>query len=175
MVSNGAFVSQFGSALFGDAGGRVLSVCVLISVLSGLMALTMSAPRVYYAMARDGAFFPVFARLHPRFGTPAYAILLQTVMALLLLGLGAFERILAYFIFSAVVFLGLSVGALFRLERRVERWWYPAAPVLFLAGCVAVGLLILAQDPLPALLGIAMVLAGEVLRRVFFPATSAPR
>jgi APA family basic amino acid/polyamine antiporter len=168
VVSNAAFVAQFGSALFGDAGARVLSVCVLISVLSGLMALTMSAPRVYYAMARDGAFFSVFGRLHPRFGTPAYAILLQTGMALLLLGLGAFDRILAYFIFSAVAFLGLSVGALFRLEGRVERWWYPAAPVLFLAGCVAVGLLILAQNPWPALLGIAMVLAGEILRRIFF-------
>jgi APA family basic amino acid/polyamine antiporter len=169
IVSNTAFVAQFGSALFGAAGARVLSVCVLLSVLGGLMALTMSAPRVYYAMARDGAFFPVFGRLHPRFGTPVAAILLQTGLAIVLLTLGAFDRILSYVIFSAVLFLGLSASALFRLERPVARWWYPAAPVLFLIGCAAIALLILLHDPLPALLGIAMVLAGDVLRRLFLP------
>jgi hypothetical protein len=49
------------------------------------------------------------------------------------------------------------------------RWWYPAAPILFLLGCAAVALLILLHDPLPALLGIVMVLAGDVLRRLFLP------
>jgi APA family basic amino acid/polyamine antiporter len=169
IVSNSAFVSQFGSALFGSAGARVLSVCVLLSVLGGLLALTISAPRVYYAMARDGAFFPVFGRLHPRFGTPVAAILLQTGLAILLLSLGAFDRILSYVIFSAVIFLGLSASAVFRLERPVVRWWYPAAPILFLLGCAAIALLILLNDPLPALLGIVMVLAGDVLRRLFLP------
>ncbi|HSS48656.1 MAG TPA: amino acid permease, partial [Thermoanaerobaculia bacterium] len=170
VVSNTAFVAQLGSALFGGAGGRVLSVCVLLAVLSGLMALTMSAPRVYYAMARDGAFFPVFGRLHPRFGTPGWAILWQTVLALLLLGLGGFDRLLAYFIFPAVIFIGISAAALFRLERPVTRWWYPAAPVLFLAGNLVVALLILIHDPWPALLGVAVVLSGEIFRRLFHPA-----
>lgn len=172
IASNTAFVAQFGSALFGSAGAKVLSTCVLLSVLGGLMALTLTAPRVYYAMARDGAFFTAFGRLHPRFGTPVYAILLQTGLALLLLMLGAFDRILAYFIFSAVVFLGLSAAALFRLQRPVDCWWHPAAPILFLVGCATIGLLILMHDPLPALLGIAVMLAGDLLRRFFFPAST---
>src|SRR5580700_2325570 len=54
IVSNTAFVAQFGEALFGAAGAKVLSACVLLSVAGGLMALTMAAPRVYYAMAKDG-------------------------------------------------------------------------------------------------------------------------
>jgi APA family basic amino acid/polyamine antiporter len=174
IVSNTAFVAQFGGALFGSAGAKVLSVCVLLSVLGGLMALTMAAPRVYYAMARDGAFFPAFGRLHPRFGTPVHAILLQTGMALVVLTLGAFDRILAYIIFSAVVFLGLSASALFRLRPRVVRWWFPVAPLLFLAGCFVVGLLILMRNPLPALLGAGVVLAGDVLRRFLFPALKPP-
>jgi basic amino acid/polyamine antiporter, APA family len=169
IVSNTAFVAQFGQALFGNAGGRVLSACVLLSVLGGLMALTMAAPRVYYAMAKDGVFFSVFGRLHPRFGTPANAILLQTGLALLVLCLGAFDRILAYIIFSAICFLALSAASLFRLKEPVRRWWYPAAPVLFLLGCTLIGLLILMHDPAPALLGLAVVLAGDLLRRVFFP------
>lgn len=173
IVSNTAFVTQFGTALFGRAGARVLSVCVLLSVLGGLLALTMAAPRAYYAMARDGALFPAFARLHPRFGTPAYAILLQTGMALVVLTLGAFDRILAYIVFSAVMFLGLSATTLFRLRPPVVRWWFPVAPVLFVAGCCVIGLLILLHDPLPALLGVAVVLAGDVLRRFFFAAPAS--
>jgi len=81
IVSNTAFVAQFGEALFGSLGGRVLSGCVLLSVLGGMMAMTMAAPRVYYAMARDGAFFSVFGRLHSRFGTPANAVLLHRIGA----------------------------------------------------------------------------------------------
>ena len=167
IVSNTAFVTQFGSALFGSAGGRVLSGCVVLSVLGGLMTLTMVSPRVYYAMAHDGAFFPAFGKLS-RFGSPAYGILLQTTLGIVLLTFGAFDRILAYIIFSAVVFLGLSAASLFRLKRSVVRWWYPAAPILFIAGCFAIGLLILMHDPIPALLGILMVLAGGVLRHFFF-------
>ena len=174
IVSNTAFVTQFGGALFGPAGAKVLSACVVLSVLGGLLALTMTAPRAYYAMARDGAFFPAFARLHPRFGTPAYAILLQTGLALAVLTLGAFDRILAYIVFSAVVFLGLSATTLFRLQPPVVRWWFPAAPILFVAGCFVIGLLILLHDPVPALLGIAVVLAGDVLRRFLFPGLKTP-
>lgn len=170
--SNAAFVAQFGAALFGEAGGKVLSAAVLASVLGGLLALTLSAPRVYYAMARDGELFPLFARLHPRFGTPAAAILLQTALALALLTLGSFDRILAYFIFPTVLFLALAATALFRLRPRVERRWMPAAPILFVAGYGAIALLILMNAPLPALLGAAIVVAGGFLRR--FVAGRAP-
>jgi len=174
IVSNTAFVAQFGQALFGSAGGRILSACVLLSVAGGLMALTMAAPRVYYAMARDGAFFSIFGRLHPRFGTPANAILLQTCGALLILLFGAFDKILAYIIFSAVCFLALSVTTLFRLKEPVRRWWYPAAPIVYLTGSAIVALLILMHSPLPALIGVAVVLAGGLLHRRFSPAKALP-
>jgi len=168
IVSNTAFVAQFGEALFGSAGSRVLSACVLLSVLGGLMALTMAAPRVYYAMAKDGAFFSFFGKLHPRFGTPANAILLHTSLALVVLCFGAFDRILAYIIFSAVLFLALSVSSLFRGRAPVIAWWYPAAPILFIGGCAIIDLMILLHNPLPALLGLAVVLCGDLFRRFFF-------
>jgi basic amino acid/polyamine antiporter, APA family len=168
IVSNTAFVAQFGEALFGSLGGKVLSACVLLSVLGGLMALTMAAPRVYYAMAKDGAFFSPFGRLHPRFETPANAVLLQTGLALLVLSFGAFDRILSFIIFSAICFLALSAASLFRLKEPVVRWWYPTAPLLFLLGCTLINLLILMHDPVPALLGLIAVLCGDPIRRLFF-------
>jgi basic amino acid/polyamine antiporter, APA family len=168
ITSNTAFVAQFGQALFGSVGAKILSGCVLLSVLGGLMALTMAAPRVYYAMARDGAFFAAFGRLHPRFGTPANAILLQTGLALLVLCFGAFDRILSFIIFSAICFLALSAASLFRLKERVRSWWFPAAPIIFLLGCVVIDLMILMHDPIPAILGAAIVLCGDPIRRFFF-------
>lgn len=171
IVSNTAFVAQFGQALFGSLGGQILSACVLLSVLGGMMALTMAAPRVYYAMARDGQFFAPFGKLHPRFGTPANAVLLQIGLALLILCFGAFDRILSFIIFSAICFLALSAASLFRLKEPVRRWWYPAAPLLFLLGCGVINLLILMHDPLPALVGLAAVLCGDPVRRFFFPAS----
>jgi len=169
LTSNTAFVAQFGGVLFGDAGARVLSLCVLICVCGGIAALTMAAPRVCYAMAQSGAFFPAFGKLHSRFGTPANAILLQTGLSLAVLMLGAFDRVLAYIIFSAVLFLALTASTLFRMEKPVLAWWYPVAPVLFIVFCALISFLILMHDPVPALVGIAIVLFGIPLRRFFIP------
>ena len=160
VTSNTAFVSQFGDSLFGTAGANILSICVLICVCGGIAALTMAAPRVCYAMALSGSFFSTFGRLHPRFGTPANAILLQTVLALAVLLLGAFDRMLAYIIFSAVLFLALTVSTLFRMPEAVRGWWFPAAPIVFIVCCAIVAGLILMHDPLPALIGTAIVLCG---------------
>lgn len=173
LTSNTAFVAQFGGVLFGGAGARVLSVCVLICVCGGIGALTMAAPRVCYAMASTGSFFPAFGRLHSRFGTPYMAILLQTGLAVAVLLFGAFDRVLAYIIFSAVIFLALAASTLFRLREPVRAWWYPTAPIVFIALCGVIALLILAHDPLPALAGMAIVLLGVPLRRVFSKSLSS--
>jgi APA family basic amino acid/polyamine antiporter len=163
--SNTAFVAQFGGVLFGAAGARVLSACVLVCVCGGIAAISMAAPRVCLAMAQSGAFFSLFGKLHPRFGTPANAILLQTGLALAVLFFGAFDRMLSYIIFSAILFLALAASALFRLGEPVRRWWFPAAPIGFIALSVVIALLILMHDPLPALAGVAIVFCGVPVRR----------
>lgn len=168
--NNTAFVAQFGQALFGAQGGRVLSGCVLLCVMGGLMVLSMAVPRVTYALAREEAggatsgALALFARLHPRFGSPANAVLLQTGMALAVLALGAFDRILAFIIFSAVVFLALTVATLFRVSEPVKRWWFPLAPVVFLAGSGALAAMLLLHSMWPSLLGAAVVAAGLPVR-----------
>ena len=172
--SNTAFVAQFGTALFGSAGARILSVCVLVCVCGGIAALTMAAPRVCYAMAQSGAFFPVFGRLHPRLGTPVPAILLHTSLALAVLLLGAFDRVLSFIIFTVILFLALSVSTLFRMKEAVRAWWFPVAPVAFIASCLVIALLILMHDPFPALVGVAIVLCGIPLRRAFLTPASTP-
>jgi APA family basic amino acid/polyamine antiporter len=169
--SNTAFVALFGEALFGSAGSRVLSLCVVLCVFGGLMVISMAIPRVTYALALGEAGDPkrvgllsAFARLHPRYGTPANAVLLQTGMALLVLMLGAFDQILAYIIFSAVVFLALTVATLFRAIIPVRRWWYPLAPTVFIAGSGILAIMLLLHNPGSALLGAGVVLLGLPVR-----------
>ena len=95
-------------------------------------------------------------------------MLLHTALALIVLSFGAFDRILAYIIFSAICFLALSVATLFRSPKRIREWWYPAAPICFIVGCTVIDLMILMHDPVPALLGLAVVLCGDPVRRIFF-------
>jgi APA family basic amino acid/polyamine antiporter len=166
VTSGETFAAQAGEALFGWAGGQVFSGIVIISVLGSLAGVIMSAPRVYYAMARDGLFFRSIAAVHPRFGTPARAIALQAALACALVALGTFNDIVAYFVFVVVVFIALTVAAVFVLRRRraselpLRAPGYPAAPLLFLALVVLLLALVGGQNPRQAVLGVAVVALG---------------
>jgi APA family basic amino acid/polyamine antiporter len=163
--SNETFAAQAGTALFGGEGGRVLSAIVALSVLGSLFAFMTMAPRVYYAMARDGVMPSFVARLDPRTGAPTRAIAIQTGLAALLVAIGTFDAIVSYFVFITVVFLGLTVAGLFRLRRRspaasYSTPFYPLTPVLFLVSVVLVLVLLAAGRPREAALGAAVVALG---------------
>ena len=118
ITSGETFMAQAGDRLFGAAGAAIMAALVVLCVLACMMALLMLSPRVYYAMARDGLFFQAIARTHPTYGTPARAIALQAILASLLAARGTFNQIVAYFVFVAVAFLGLTVAGLFPLVAR---------------------------------------------------------
>ncbi|MGH7696984.1 MAG: APC family permease [Gemmatimonadaceae bacterium] len=176
VTSGETFAAQAGEALFGAAGGRIFAGIVIVAVLGSLMALLMALPRVYYAMARDGVFFRGVAELHPKYGTPARAIAVQAALASILVLLGTFNQIVSYFIFVTVLFLGLTVAALFVLRRReapnalFRTPGYPLTPVVFLILVVALLVLLAGNSPLQAALGTGIVALGApayymVLRR----------
>src|SRR2546421_4471728 len=91
------FAAQVGAALFGQMGAQVFASIVVVCALGSLAAYIMAAPRVYYAMARDGLFVKQIASVHPRFGTPALAISLQALLSSFLIIIGTFDEIIAYF------------------------------------------------------------------------------
>jgi APA family basic amino acid/polyamine antiporter len=172
--SDEAFVAQAGALLFGRAGGMVFAAIVVICVLSSLAAFIMSAPRVYYAMANDGLFVRAIARTHPRFGTPANAILLQGSVATILVLIGTFQQIIAYFIFVAVVFLALAGAGLFQARGRNRGInpifltpAYPVPPVIFLVLMSMLLVLLAVHSPREALLGTAVVAAGLPVYSIF--------
>jgi len=166
VTSGETFAAQAGEVLFGRAGGLIFSLIVVVAVLGSIAAVIMSAPRVYFAMARDGLFVPSVAVLHSRYETPARAIALQAVLASVLVAAGSFNEIVSYFIFVVVIFIGLSVAALFKLRRedtngvRFLTPGYPVTPIVFLVMIVALLLLLLGNNPTQALLGVAVVSLG---------------
>jgi APA family basic amino acid/polyamine antiporter len=178
-VSSGdAFAAQAGEVLFGRSGAQILAAIVVISVLSSMSSLMMAAPRVYYAMATDGLFPSAMAAVHPRFGTPARAIFLQAVLASVLVLLGTFSQIVAYFVFVTVLFVALTVGAVFVLRRREQRVTgyrtpgYPVTPLVFLALVAMLLFLLAAQQPRQAGLGLGVVALGWPVYRLAFRRTA---
>jgi len=166
VTSGETFAAQAGEVLFGRAGGLVFSLIVVVAVLGSLAAVMMSAPRVYFAMARDGLFIPAVAAIHPRFETPAVAIALQASLASVLVVAGSFNDIISYFIFVVIVFVGLTVVALFKLRGRAavnvgySTPGYPLTPIVFLALIVLLLVLIGGNNPKQALLGVVVVSLG---------------
>jgi len=165
-----AFAAQAGEALFGRAGAWLFAVTVIVCVLGSLGAFLMAAPRVYYAMARDGLFFQGVAQIHARFGTPARAILLQAVLASVLVAWGTFGEILAYFLFATLLFIALTVAAVLVLPRPVPGAYrmpaYPVPAVAFLALVAVLELLFVAGRPLASALGLLVVTLGIPVYRL---------
>jgi APA family basic amino acid/polyamine antiporter len=167
VASDGTFVAQAGEVLFGPAGGIIFAAIVVVCVLGSLAAFMISAPRVYYAMARDGVFLKSVARVHPRFGTPARAIAIQGCIAAVLAALGTFEQIISYFFFVTVLFLGLTVAGLFVIRRKPQQTesiiltaGYPFTPIAFLTLIGIMLILLTARHPREATIGCVVVLAG---------------
>ena len=174
VTSSETFAAQAGEVLFGRLGGQVFSLVVIVAVLGSLTALVMSAPRVYFAMARDGLFIPAAASLHPRFETPARAIALQAGLASILVVLGNFQTIISYFVFVVVVFIALTVASLFWLRRKrpagtaYRTPGYPATPAIFLLLLLLLLVLLGGNSPKEAFLGVAVVSLGLPVYFLFF-------
>jgi basic amino acid/polyamine antiporter, APA family len=155
--------------LFGPAAATMFAGVAIIIILSSMSAMTVAGPRVYFAMARDGAFFPAAARVHPKYRTPAVAIFAQAIWSAILVLSGTFDQLLTYTGFAIILFSALAVLSLFFVRRRGEdtktfrAWGYPWAPAVFsLVGFAIVGNTIV-NAPRPAFAGLAVMFAGVPL------------
>ena len=126
--------------LFGPRTAGFFSAAMAASLLATVNAMCMIGPRVYYAMAKDGAFFASAAKVHPRWKSPWVAVLYQGGCCCLLILTGTFESLVYYIGFTLWLFSALSVLALFKFRKRPgwERTpWvslgYPLLPALYVA------------------------------------------
>ena len=177
VTNDETFAAQAGEALFGPVGGQIFSIIVVISVLGTLFAYFIASPRVYYAMANDGLFFKSFGRLHPRFGTPHRATLIQIVIASLLVLSGNFNEIVSYFFFIVVLFVAITVLGLFRIRKRPFDGYrtpmFPFTPIFFLTVTAVVLFFVAMRNPLNTAIGAIVVLLGVPVYYLMFRGASS--
>jgi len=147
--------------LFGPAMAGAFAAGMVLSLLATVNAEVTIGPRVYYAMANNGAFFSAAARVHPRWHTPAIAIICQGLCAMFMT-LSPFVDLLLYIGFLLNFFAVLSVASLFIFRKRegwrklpVVSFGYPLVPVFFIL--VGVGMTIFGLTYRPGTAAIAIV------------------
>jgi basic amino acid/polyamine antiporter, APA family len=160
----GALLAQ---RAIGPAGGAFLAATILMSIAGAMNGWAMTAPRIFFAQARDGMFLPAFAKVHPRYQTPYISILLFGAWSVILALTGTYETLASYAMFAAWIFYGLtSLGVLIlrrrhpELPRPYRMWGYPVTLLLFVG--VAFGFVVntLVATPGPAVAGTLLIASG---------------
>jgi basic amino acid/polyamine antiporter, APA family len=156
-----------GTVLFGNLGAKLVIAAVLVSTFGCLNGLILSGARLCYAMARDGLFLRGCAKLHPRTGTPATALVYQGIVSIALTFTGSYSGLLTYTMFAAVFFTGMMVAAVYRLRvlrpelpRPYRCWGYPFTPALYLAMCLVFLVYVIVGNPLSSGIGALLILSG---------------
>ena len=153
--------------LVGPRGTLFVSALILCSIFGALNGTILTGPRAYFAMARDGVFFSSVGGVHPRFKTPALAVLVQGALSVVLAVSGTYEQLFTYVIFSAWIFYGAAVMAVLVLRRQrpsLERpyriWGSPFVPIAFALAALAIVVNTLLTKPRESGVGLAIILLG---------------
>ena len=174
VVGDGRLTDTVAERLFGFVAGNVIAIFTIVSVAASISAMVLAGPRVYFAMARDGAFLPSVAQVHPRYRTPARAIWAQAGWSAVLVLSSTLSGLVNYTGFAIVLFSGIAVASIFFLrmrepnaERPFKAWGYPLAPGLFVAASATMLLHRLWTEPVQTLYGLIIIGAGIPLYLVF--------
>jgi APA family basic amino acid/polyamine antiporter len=166
LAQSAAPASDVMQRALGPLGARAIEAGIAISTLGFLSQSMLTAPRVYYAMARDGVFFQAVGRVHSVTRAPVAAIALQGFLAVVLTAWGQYRRILDYMVSIDFLAFGLTASCLFVFRRRdaarasFEAPGHPWTTAAFVAGCWLFVANLFVQRPHDTLLGLAALLTG---------------
>src|ERR1041384_7295610 len=151
--------------VLGRPGSVIIALGITISTLGFLSQSVLTAPRVYFAMARDGIFFRRLAWVHPRTRVPVFAIILQSAWTMLIVLSGSYGQILNYVTAMDWIFFGLTASCLFVLRRgpsgaefRIP--WHPWSTVFFIAVSWSIAPNNIFTYPRDTLIGLGILLTG---------------
>jgi APA family basic amino acid/polyamine antiporter len=154
--------------VMGRMGAGIVSAGMALSMLATLNGTIMSGARVPFAVARDGYFFRALAEVHPRFHTPSVAIMVQAVLSILLVLLGAnFRQLFSLAIFAEWLFYMIASSTVFvfrwrepQAARPYRMWGYPLVPAVFVALAAALLAYTFKNDWPNSGYGVLVILAG---------------
>ena len=144
-TASDAIAANAVAAVLGSWAGKIVAITILISTFSATNSVVLTAPRVFYAMANDNLFFKKLAVVHPKFRTPAFAIVALGVWSAVLSSAGKFAELASGAIFIGWIFYGLGAAAIFPMRRASKGLpipyrvpGYPWTPLLFVLVAAAI-------------------------------------
>ena len=152
--------------LFGGGGATLMAALVMISTFGAVNGIILVGPRVYYQMAQDGLLFKWVGAVHPRFGTPARAIVLQAIVASALAFTNTYGALFRRVIYTEWIFFAAMAAGLLLLRRRRDYqpsyriWGYPIVPIVFIVASLVIVVMQVIAVPLDSAIGLGIVLLG---------------
>tara|TARA_B100001750_G_scaffold27465_1_gene18128 strand:- start:7017 stop:8333 length:1317 start_codon:yes stop_codon:yes gene_type:complete len=160
-------VSDAASVFLGNKGAAIVTLIILISLIGANNGFVLTSARINYAMAKDKLFFHQASQIHPRFKSPANALIIQCVWACLLTFTGTFNQLITYIIFASWIFYGMSAGAVIILRNKkpdMERPYktpvYPWIPIIFILFAIFLTINTIMEAPRDAAIGAGIILVG---------------
>jgi len=152
--------------IFGKKTELLMAAVVVISTFGCNNGIVLSGARVTFAMARDRLFFKKTGELSSR-GVPAFALWIQAGWSTLLCLTGSFSQLLDYVVFAALLFYVLVIFAVFVLRKKHPEWkrpykafGFPVFPIIYIAACLMIIIILLVYKPLFTWPGLGIVLSG---------------
>jgi basic amino acid/polyamine antiporter, APA family len=157
------------------AGSLFVAFLIVLSVLGTIGIYILTAPRIYFAMAKDGVFFKQFAEIHPRYKTPQYAIIFQSIWAIVLLIFWkTFSDLITYVVFIDTAFFFLTASSIFVFRQRKSEqntlyrtFAYPITPLIFMAMSAFIVVNTLVEKPTQAIAGLVFIGIGIAVFYLF--------
>jgi APA family basic amino acid/polyamine antiporter len=156
----------------GENAAAWITAAMVISAFTTLNSSILTGARVPYAMARDRLFFRVADGVHPRFRTPAGALVFQGCVASIMVLTGKFRDLFSLFIFAQWIFYALTVASVFGLRQRepdlprpYRAIGFPYLPAIFVLGATALTVNLYIQRPWRSTIGLALIFSGLIFYR----------
>lgn len=168
-------VAAEGVGQYFDFGGQAIAILIMVSVFGTITIYTMTAPRIYFAMAADKIFFKSLAKVHPTYKTPINAILAQSIWAiLLLLFWDTVHDLITYVVFMDLLFMALAAGSIFIFRKKLKEqsrpyktWGYPVVPIIYIIFTLIFLVNTVIEEPKQALTGLGITLLGILFYSYF--------
>jgi APA family basic amino acid/polyamine antiporter len=166
--------SAAATAVLGPAGGRLISILVVISAFGALFGIGIAGPRYFWSMARHGLFFQRAGRLSPRTQAPRWGATMLFAVTTIYVLTGTFEQLLGYYVAVSLLYNVLAVTSVFRLrakfparERPFRVPGYPVVPIVFVAAALGVTASEIARSPVRSGIGLLVLLTSLPAYRVW--------
>lgn len=152
--------------IFGKNTELLMAAVVVISTFGCNNGIILSGARVTFAMAKDKLFFRKTGELSSK-GVPSFALWIQAGWSVILCLTGTYSQLLDYVVFAALLFYSLVIFAVFMLRKKHPEWerpykafGFPVFPILYIAACFIIIIILLVYKPLFTWPGLAIVLSG---------------